>query len=66
MYRTGISQEVGNGGQVCGDVEAVGFPVQNVYKMTYGDETTTFEPLNGYEKGTSGKYSLLGATANMV
>jgi hypothetical protein len=46
MYRTGISQEVGNGGQVCGDVEAVGFPVQNVYKMTYGDENATFEPLN--------------------
>ena len=27
MYRTGISQEVGNGGQVCGDVEADSFPV---------------------------------------
>jgi len=35
--------------QICGDVEAVGFPVQNVYKMTYGDENATFEPLNGYE-----------------
>ena len=46
MYGTGISQEVGNGGQVCGDVEAVGFPVQNGYKMTYGDENATFEPLN--------------------
>jgi len=46
MYRTGISQEVGNGGQVCGDLEADGFPVQNVYKMTYGDENATFEPLN--------------------
>ncbi len=46
MYGTGISQEVGNGGQVCGNVEAVGFPIQNVYKMTYGDENTTFEPLN--------------------
>jgi len=46
MYGTGISQEVGNGGQVCGDVEAVGFPVQNVYKMTYGDGNATFEPLN--------------------
>ncbi len=46
MYRTGISQDVGNGGQVWGDVEAVGFPVQNVYKMTYGDEDATFEPLN--------------------
>ncbi len=44
--RTGISQKVGNGGQVCGDVEAVCFPVQNVYKMTYGDENATFEPLN--------------------
>ena len=32
--------------QICGDVEAVGFPVQNVYKMTYGDENATFEPLN--------------------
>ncbi len=21
--------------QICGDVEAVGFPVQNVYKMEY-------------------------------
>jgi hypothetical protein len=48
MYRTGISQEVGNGGQVCGDVEAVGFHVQNVYKMTYGDKNATFEPVNGY------------------
>jgi hypothetical protein len=41
-----IPQEVGNGGQVCGDVEADGFPVQNVYKMTYGYENATFEPLN--------------------
>jgi len=40
------------------DVEAVGFPVQNAYKMAYGDENTTFEsrckretsePVNGYE-----------------
>ena len=31
---------------ICGDVETVGFPVQNVYKMTYGDENATFEPLN--------------------
>jgi hypothetical protein len=46
MYGTGISQEVGNGGQVCGDVEGVGFAVQSVYKMTYGNENTTFEPLN--------------------
>jgi len=46
MYGTDISQEVGNGGQVCGDVEADGFPVQNVYKMTYGDENATFELLN--------------------
>jgi len=46
MYGTGISQEVGNGGQVCVDLEAVGFPVQNVYKMTYGYENATFEPLN--------------------
>ena len=41
-----MSQDVSNGEQVCGDVEAVGFPVQNVYKMTYGDENATFEPLN--------------------
>jgi len=32
--------------QICGDVEAVGFPVQNAYKMAYDDENTTFEPLN--------------------
>ena len=32
--------------QNCGDVEAFGFPVQNVYKMTYGDKNATFEPLN--------------------
>jgi len=27
MYGTAISKKVGNGGQVCGHVEAVGFPV---------------------------------------
>ena len=32
--------------QIHGDVEAFGFPVQNVYKMTYGDENATFEHLN--------------------
>jgi len=32
--------------QICGGVEAGGFPVQNVYKMTYGDKNATFEPLN--------------------
>ncbi len=48
MYRTDIPQEVGNGGQVCGDVEAIGFPVQNIYKMTYGYENATFEPLKTY------------------
>ena len=32
--------------QICEDVEAVGFPLQNVYKMTYGNEGATFEPLN--------------------
>ena len=32
--------------QICGDVEPVGFSVQNVYKMTNGDENATFEPLN--------------------
>ena len=36
--------------QICADVEAVGFPVQNVYKMTHGDENATFEPVNGYKK----------------
>ena len=30
--------------QICGDVEAVGFSVQNAYKMAYGDKSTTFEP----------------------
>ena len=34
--------------QICGDVEAVGFPVQNAYKMAYDDENTTFEPVNAY------------------
>jgi len=29
--------------QICGDVEAVGFPVQNVYKMTY---VMRMQPLN--------------------
>jgi len=47
MYGMGISQEVGNGGQVCWDVKAVDFSVQNVYKMTCGDKKTTFEPVNG-------------------
>jgi len=32
--------------QPCGNVEAVGFPVQNAYKTAYGDEDITFEPLN--------------------
>ena len=35
--------------QICGNVEAVSFPVQNVYKMVYGDENIIFEPVNGYE-----------------
>ena len=34
--------------RICVDVEEAGFPVQNVYKMVYGDENTTFEPENGY------------------
>jgi len=42
------SQSIRRGRRVCGDVEAVGFPVQNVYKMTYGDKNATFEPVNGY------------------
>jgi hypothetical protein len=32
--------------QICGDMEAVGFPVQNAHKIAYGDENTTSEPLN--------------------
>jgi len=32
--------------RICRDVEAAGFPVQNAYKMAYGDENITFEPLN--------------------
>jgi len=32
--------------QTCRDVEAVGFSVQNVYKMAYGDENAASEPLN--------------------
>jgi hypothetical protein len=32
--------------QICCNVEAVGFPAQNVYKIMYGDENATFEPLN--------------------
>ena len=36
--------------QICGAVEAVGFPVQNIYNMAYCDELTTFEPVNGYKK----------------
>ena len=43
--------------QICGDVEGVGFPVQNVYKWTYGDENAplnlwTFEPVNSYSTKT--------------
>ena len=33
---------------VNGQWSMVSFPVQNVYRMVYGDENTTFEPLNGY------------------
>jgi hypothetical protein len=29
-----------------GSDEAIGFSIQNVYKITYGDENATFEPLN--------------------
>jgi len=36
--------------QICGDVDPVDFPVQNVYKMTYGDENATFEPLNPWTR----------------
>ena len=43
--------------RICGQVEAGVFPVQNAYKIAYGDENTTFEsrckretfePVNGY------------------
>ena len=30
---------------ICGDVEAVGFPVQNVCRMAYGYDSTNFEPV---------------------
>ena len=39
--------------QICGKVETIGFPIQKAYKMTYGDENTTFEPVNGYDLGAS-------------
>jgi hypothetical protein len=32
--------------QIYADVEVAGFPLQNIYKMTYDDENATFEPLN--------------------
>jgi len=41
MYGMGICKGVGNGGQFCRDVEEIGFPVQNAYKMVYDDENTT-------------------------
>ena len=34
--------------QIGGDVKEVGFPVQNAYEMAYGDQNTTFEPVNEY------------------
>jgi len=34
--------------RICGDVEAIGFPAKNVYKMAYGDVNTTLEHVNGY------------------
>ena len=34
--------------RICGDVEAGGFPVQNAYKIAYGDE---IEPLNPAASG---------------
>jgi len=43
MYGTGVSQEVGNGGQVCGDVEPIGFPEQNIYKRRM---VMRMQPLN--------------------
>jgi len=59
--------------QICGDVEAVGFPVQNIYyKMTYGDENATFEsrckretfePVNGYTSGYA-RATLKGSTVS--
>jgi hypothetical protein len=35
------------------------FPIQNVYKMTYGDENETFEPVNGYKKTLIEKTKIL-------
>jgi len=31
---------------ICGDAKVVDFLVQNAYKMDYGDENATLEPLN--------------------
>ena len=42
--------------QICGDVETVGFPVQNVYKMMYGDENATIEPMNLWTRERLQKY----------
>jgi len=39
LYRNVLKEE-------CGDMKAVGFSAQKAYKMAYGDENTTFEPMN--------------------
>ena len=51
--------------QICEDMEAVGFPVQNFHKMAYGDENTTFEPVNGYCAFTRKASSSSGLTQNL-
>jgi hypothetical protein len=45
IYGTGISQEVGNGGQVCGDVEALGFPVQSLLLLLDSQEEFLYSQL---------------------
>jgi len=50
-------------GQVCGKMESVGSPVQNIHKMTYGDKNVTFEPLpemlhNARQAGLNQQFSL--------
>jgi hypothetical protein len=32
--------------RICGNVKAVCFPIQKVYKIIHSDEDTTSEPLN--------------------
>ncbi len=53
--------------QICGDVETVGFPVQNIYKMTYGDENATNDYKNlQTQSSDSMKNVSLVRNANMM